>query len=240
MGIPVKAGRAFDHRDREGTLRVAIVDEQAVAKWFGGRRPLGERVTVRGEARTVVGVVGGVRAFHLNVAPAPTVYVPFLQEPTPAMAFIVRGAGETGQAVAAVKRALQAADPDQAVRAGEAYAALIERSLGGFDITVGLVLLMASAAVALAALGLYSVVAFWAECRRRETAIRIAMGASPARVTREIVAGGLRLALRGGAAGLVLSLAAGKLLVMLVVMAASYGPARRAARADPRGAMAGE
>jgi ABC-type antimicrobial peptide transport system permease subunit len=189
------------------------------------------------------------------------VYLPYDQAPSRSLALFLRRTDDAALSVATARRVLQAVDPDQAVRGGDAYTALIERSLGGFDITVLLVVVIALAATSLAALGLYSVVAFWVACRRRETAIRVAIGASPARVTREIVKGGLRLAAGGAVAGLLLSLAVGKLLsfrlrgvdafdpvilagtcllVTVVVGMASYMPARSAARADPKLAMAEE
>jgi putative ABC transport system permease protein len=261
MGIPLKAGRVFDPRDGEHGLPVAIVDEQTVTRWFAGRSPLGRLIIVRGDARTVVGVVGSVRAFHLNVAPAPVVYVPFAQEPTASLAIVVRAGGDPRVRAALVRSELQSIDREQVIRGGDTYRALIGRSLGGFDMTAMVVGVIAVVALGLAASGLYSVMAFWVACRTREIAIRMALGASPWRVIRELVAGGLRLALWGGAAGAVLSLAAGKLLsfrlhqvrafdpailaaacllVLAVAGIASYLPARRAALVDPNAAIRAE
>jgi putative ABC transport system permease protein len=258
MGIPLKRGRLFDATDRENSLPVAVVDGKTAEKWFAGHDPIGARVRVFGEVRTVVGVVGNVRAFHLNVPPAPTVYLPFGQRPSAAVAFVLRTSGDAASAVALAKRELAAVDRTQVVRGGDAYPALIARSLGGFNMSTALAAILATVALAVAAVGLYSVMSYWVVRRTRETAIRMALGASPQRIVREILARGLRLTAAGGATGIMLALAVGKLLsfrmrgvdafdpavlggtvlaVLMVAALASYLPARRAAALDPMGAI---
>jgi putative ABC transport system permease protein len=258
MGIPLKRGRFFDASDRENSLPVAIVDEKTVEKWFGQKDPIGARVTIFGDVRAVVGVVGNVRAFHLNVAPAPIVYLPYGQHPSAAVAFVLRTGTDASGAVALARRELAAVDRDQVVRGGDAYAALIARSLGGFNLSSALAVVLAAIALAVSAVGLYSVMSFWVVRRTRETAIRVALGASPRRVVAEIVARGLRLTAGGATVGLMLALVVGKLLsfrlrqvqafdpvllgaVLLIVLAvaviASILPARRAAALDPMAAI---
>jgi len=258
MGIPLKRGRFFDASDRENSLPVAIVDEKTVEKWFGQKDPIGARVRIVGDVRAVVGVVGSVRAFHLNVAPAPIVYLPYGQRPSAAVAFVLRTGTDASGAVALARRELAAVDRDQVVRGGDAYAALIARSLGGFNLSSALAVVLAAIALAVSAVGLYSVMSFWVVRRTRETAIRIALGASPRRVVAEIVARGLRLTAGGATVGFMLALVVGKLLsfrlrqvqafdpvllgaVLLIVLAvaviASILPARRAAALDPMAAI---
>jgi putative ABC transport system permease protein len=261
MGIPLKAGRLFAGSDRENSLPVAIVDDKTVEKWFGGRVPIDARIKVFGEVRIVVGVVGNVRAFHLNVAPAPVLYLPYAQRPSQSLALIIRTSADPTSAVALVRRELAALDRDQVIRGGGSYPALIARSLGGFDMSMALVTLLAAVALALAGVGLYSVMSFWVARRTRETAIRIALGASPQRVVREIVGIGLRLTAGGGIVGFLLALAVGKLLslrmqqvrafdpvvlggtlllVLTVAALACYLPARRAAGTEPMTAIRAE
>jgi putative ABC transport system permease protein len=254
LRIPLKAGRAFEDADREGNLPVAVVNERAVGKWFDGQSPVGSRIVLFDEVRTVVGVVGNVRNFHLNVDPAPSIYLPYDQRPSQSVGFVLRAREDPPAAVAAARAELLVIDGSQVVRGGASYQSLIARSLGGFNMTGAVVGVLAAVALGLAAVGLYAVVAYSVARRTREIGIRVALGASPGRVAREVLGQGLRLALAGGVPGLLLSLASGKLLssrmrgvsavdpwilcgacavVLGMVAAGSYIPARRAARVDP-------
>jgi putative ABC transport system permease protein len=254
MGIPLRAGRAFEAADRAGSLPVAIVNGRLVEKWFAGRSPIGAHVEVFGQVRTIVGVVGDVRNFHLNVSPAPTIYLPYEQHPSQSVAFVLRTDGDQAAVVAMAKAELRAIDRDQVIRGGNSFEQLIARSLGGFNLTTVVVGLLAAVAFGLAAMGLYAVIAYSVARRTREIGIRLALGAGPGRVSREVVGQGLRLALAGSLPGLLLAIAVGKLLssklhgvsaldpailtgasmlVLAMVLLASYLPARRAARVDP-------
>jgi putative ABC transport system permease protein len=254
LRIPLKAGRVFGDTDREGNLPVAVVNERTVGKWFGAQSPVGSRIVLFDEIRTVVGVVADVRNFHLNVDPAPSIYLPYDQRPSQSVGFVLRAGEEPPAAVATARAELLALDSSQVIRGGESYESLIARSLGGFAMTGAVVGVLASVALGLAAVGLYAVVAYSVARRTREIGIRVALGASPGRVAREVLGQGLRLALAGGVPGLLLSLAIGKLLssrmrgvsavdpwilcgacavVLGMVAAGSYIPAHRAARVDP-------
>jgi putative ABC transport system permease protein len=254
LRIPLKAGRAFEDADREGNLPVAVVNERAVGKWFGAQSPVGSRIVLFDEVWTVVGVVGDVRNFHLNVDPAPSIYLPYDQRPSQSVGFVLRAREDPPAAVAAARAELLAIDGSQVVRGGASYQSLIARSLGGFNMTGAVAGVLAAVALGLAAVGLYAVVAYSVARRTREIGIRVALGASPGWVAREVLGQGLRLALAGGVPGLLLSLAIGRLLssrmrgvsavdlwilcgacavVLGMVAAGSYIPARRAARVDP-------
>jgi len=195
-----------------------------------------------------------VRNFHLNVSPAPTIYLPYGQHPSQSVAFVLRAGGGQAAVVAMAKAELRAIDRDQVIRGGSSLEQLIARSLGGFNLTTVVVGLLAAVAFGLAAMGLYAVIAYSVARRTREIGIRLALGAGPGRVSREVVGQGLRLALAGSLPGLLLAIAVGKLLssklhgvsaldpailtgasmlVLAMVLLASYLPARRAARVDP-------
>jgi len=255
LGIPVKRGRSLRSSDRQGSLPVAVVSEGFAAKWLEGLEPIGTRVELEGTWRTVVGVVGDVRNFHRNVAPRPTIYVPFAQRPVPGVSLVLKAGGADPVAlVAAAKLTVHALDAEQPLRGGESMQTLLEQSMGGFDMTSLLVAVLAGVALALAALGLYGVVAYSVARRTREIGVRMALGAAPGRVVRQVVAEGLRLSAFGGIPGLLLAAAVGRLLstklhgvspvdpvvftgvillVTVMVMAASWLPARRASRIDP-------
>jgi cell division protein FtsX len=262
MRIPVKAGRAFTADDRPGNLPVAIVNERLVQRWLAGRSPIGLRITVGSETRTIVGVAGDVRNFHLNVNPAPTLYVPYDQRPTPSVAFVLRSAGpDQAGTVRAATTGLAAIDRTLVVRGGRPFREVIAESLGGFDMTSVIVSILGIVSLGLAAIGIYSAVAFSVARRTREIGVRVALGASPGQLARGVVGEGVRIAAAGAIPGLLLSLAVGKALsaqlhrvsavdplvlgvatsvVLLTVVAASYLPARRAVRVDPMVATRGE
>lgn len=255
MGIPLKAGRGFAEGDRAGTQPVAVVSDGLARRWLGDTSPIGSRILLEGEWRTIVGVAADVRNFHLNVAPAPAIYVPFGQRAAPGLALVLRAArGEPLALAGTVKSAIRALDADVPLRPARSHRTLIEESLGGFDLTRLLVGALAGAALILAAIGIYAVVAYSVTQRTREFGVRMALGAGPLRLQRQVVAEGLWLAAKGGVPGLVLALMIGRLLssklhgvsaadpllfgatvtlVVTTVLVASWVPARRAARVDP-------
>jgi putative ABC transport system permease protein len=256
MATPIVLGRAFDATDVAGGLPTAVVSQAFVDRWMEGRDPVGARLLLNGVSRTIVGVAADVHTFHLNVAPQPTVYVPYAQRPVPSFWLVLRSAGSRDPLALATeaRRQLAAIDPEQPVRGGEWADALVERSMGGFDLTALLVGVLAVLAAGLAALGIYGVVAFSVARRTREMGVRMALGAAPGQVVRQVMGEAARMALAGTAPGLLMALAAGQLLasklqrvspfdpallgavcllVLLTVAAAAWGPAHRAARVDP-------
>lgn len=256
MGTPLVRGRPFDASDRPGGLPTAVVSQRFVERWMAGRDPIGSRVQVDSVWRTIVGVAADVHTFHLNVAAGPTVYVPYSQRPVPAFWLALRtiGGGDQLALATEARREIAAIDPEQPVRGGDWAAGLVARSMGGFDLTGLLVGVLAALAAGLAALGIHGVVAFSVARRTREMGVRIALGAAPGRVVRQVVGEAVRMALGGAVPGLLLALAAGQLLasklqrvspfdpallaavcllVLATVVAAAWSPARRAARVDP-------
>ena len=256
MKIPVLRGRGVDATDRAAGLPTAVVSRGLVAQWMPGVDPIGTRVQVDGVWRTIVGVAGDVRTFHLNVAPRPTIYLPYAQRPSQSFWLVLRTAGTGDQLALAseARREIGAIDAEQPVRGGDWATSLLKWSLGGFDLTALLVGVLAAVAVGLAALGIYGVIAFSVARQTREIGIRVAVGAGPREVIRQVMREALAIAVWGGLPGLLLGLGAGKLLsfrlervspfdpgllalvvglVTATVLAASWGPARRAARVDP-------
>jgi putative ABC transport system permease protein len=255
LRVRIKAGRAFTAADRPGSQPVAIVSEGLVKRWMAVGSPVGSRLLLDGQWRTVVGVAADVRNFHVNVAPAPAVYVPYSQRPVATAAVIVRAANGNALALApAAQSAIRAIDRDLPLHRARSMTATMEESLGGFDLTRLLVGALAGSALILAAMGLYAVVSYSVARRTREFGVRLALGAGAWRLQRQVVAEGLRRSVCGGVPGLVLAAMMGRLLasklhgvsavdpvlfagvaglVMSVVMIASWVPARRASRVDP-------
>jgi putative ABC transport system permease protein len=261
MQIPLLAGRIF--RDREAAPAVIINHTMARGFWPGDpSQALGRRILL-GAPRpgapwlTVVGVVGDVRN-GLTEEPIPQMYVPIDQTPAHSMALVVRTARDTGSLISAVRAQLFSIDPNQPlyeVRTMEQRVAAMVAQPRFQTVLLGA---FGALALILAAIGIYGVIAQSVIDRTHEIGIRMALGAHPGAVLRSVVWEGLALGLAGVALGLaatmplahflasllygVAALDAGtflsaSLVLMLVVLAASYVPARRAARLDPVAAL---
>jgi hypothetical protein len=206
----------------------------------------------------VVGVVGDVRYAGPDSLPRPEVYVPYAQAPRPEMLVVARAAGDAGALAAVVRRAVAAVDPAAPVADARPLAARADDATAYARFRALLVALFGAAALGLAAVGTYGVVAFSVAQRTREIGVRLALGAPAGAVARRVLAEGLGIAGRGIAAGLVAALAASGALrallfgprahrpggvraaALLLAVAAGggqLGPARRAARVGPAGVL---
>jgi putative ABC transport system permease protein len=228
-GIPIVAGRGFERGDILGGNPPVIVNQTLARRYWPGRSPVGETVTVHKAAQgradfgqpvraTVIGVAGDVRHFSLDSDFQPEVYVPYTVSVWPRIAVLVRADGAPDRLVLALKRAVLSVDPDIPLE-GADFGSGIQTLTGMLDDTLayrrlvtGLLVAFALPALLLAALGIYGVVAYLVVQRSYEIAIRMALGASREAVVRMVVRQGLRLALAGAAFGLLGSLAATRLL----------------------------
>ncbi|AHG92270.1 permease (plasmid) [Gemmatirosa kalamazoonensis] len=263
MGIALLAGRDFTHDDRRGAPDVVIVDETLARRYWPNEPAVGKRIDVTGEPgefATVVGVVGHVRNGGPQDEGEPQIYEPFLQHPQPTFSIVLRARGEPSALVAAATARVRALDADlplarvAPMREVTASAVVRER------FNALLLGIFGAAALTLAAVGLYGVMAYLVAQRTAEVGIRIALGGRPSDVRRLVVRQGVAIAAAGLGAGLlgalVLSRALGRLLyevrptdpptyatiallLLGVAVAASYGPARRATRIDPVNALRG-
>lgn len=238
---------------------VAVVNEAAVQRWFGGEDPVGRQITVRGDAMEVIGVAPSVRNVGLERAPAPEMYAPMAVVGGGNQFFLlVRTAADPRAVLPAIREtvhAMDAAQPIYAIRTmRETYAgALTPRRFTTVSLAVFAVL-----AMILAAVGIYAVVNFAVSERTREIGVRVALGAGRSEVRWLVVRQALLPVAIGGVFGVAASLAVGRLLasqlfdvrpadpltfaVVIVLftgiaVAASYLPARRATRLDPLEAL---
>jgi putative ABC transport system permease protein len=266
MGIPLRRGRLFSEEDRATSPRVTLISESTAAAFFPGQDPVGKRFKAasatsdrnpQGAWRTVIGVVGNVRYKGLHEVPL-DMYDPPSQNRYPTTSLVVRlkpGQERHALSVAAAAQTLaRQNDPRVLVSGIEMLDAVVDREVAPWRFSAWVFALFAALAFALAMLGLFSLVSLDVANRRREFAIRIAVGATG----RHIVAGVLRSAgVRAGAGiiggALVAALATRSLesllfgvqlidagtygaviaLVCIVVAFASYVPARAATSADP-------
>jgi ABC-type antimicrobial peptide transport system permease subunit len=253
LAIPLLRGREFAPSDREGTPAVVIVNQTFAETYFGAGNPLGQRVETGGEVNAeIVGVAANSKLDTIGEAPKSVLYYPFAQRPR-RLTVIARTTGEPAAALAAIRRAMTELDASAGVSVGTlrdaASTELTMRRIGTqFVGAIGVVGLL------LTAIGLYGVMAYLVASRSAELGIRIALGATPGRLHREVlgqaarlVAGGIALgvpaamliafALKTFLAGLSpldpIAFAAAAAVMGIVAFAASYLPARRVAKVDP-------
>lgn len=261
MRIPLVRGRAIRESDGAEAERVAVVNEAlARAHWPAGDA-VGARITFDDEGRgpwvEIVGVVKDTRHYGLERPAEPALYVPYDQKRWGWMSWMtlmVRTAGDPLSLAEPMKRAVWELDDELPIHRLEPVTELYRQSNAERRFITLLVGAFASLALLLGALGTYSVVSYTVSGRRREIAVRIALGAGPRGVTASVLGDGARVTAVGITLGLVLALALSRLmagllyevtpadpttflgvigLLLAVTLAASLIPARRAARVDP-------
>jgi putative ABC transport system permease protein len=264
MGIPLKQGRAFDERDREGQPGVVVVSESLARRYWPGQDPIGKRLKIPlpptefHEAwLTVVGVAGDARYRELR-ATRLDLYMPHRQSDHRPRHLVVRAHGDVTGLPAALQRVVRELDPEQPAPAVVSMPSVVSAALGGPRFAARVFSAFALVALLLAGLGLYGLVAYSVGRRTREIGVRVALGARPTDVARVVLGEGLRLALLGLALGLAASLAGARLLSRLhfgvgptdaitlaaasvllfaIAVLASALPARRALRVQPAVAL---
>jgi ABC-type lipoprotein release transport system permease subunit len=257
LKVPVLAGREFSEHDGPSTPLVAMVNESLAKRLWPQGNVIGQPVLLNGKEFHVVGLVKDHRVHTMSEAPPAMAYVAFWQNtivPQIDPRIAIRVADDPLRALNALRRAASTADsrvPITELLAMESQmrATYTELRVGGAVLIVG-----ASLALFLSAVGLYGVVSFLVTQRTREIGIRLAIGARPANVLAMLLRQGFHPVWIGGVIGVAASVAAAPLLskwlfgiapvdwltmvgatgaVGLVAMLASYLPARRAARTDP-------
>jgi putative ABC transport system permease protein len=261
LDIAILEGRALLPEDTESSRPVAVIDETLARRLFPARPAVGERIRwARQPERDieVVGVARAVRHRGPSQAARETVYRPHSQYARRTMFVVVRTRGEPSGAARHVTAAIQALDPDQPVAEIVTMETLRHRALGHSRFGAVSATLLGGLALILALVGVYGVLAVTVAQRRREVGIRLALGASPARVARSVIGEAALIGATGLAAGLGLAVllsrwigahvhgaappdlptfgAAGAILLGAVLMACA-GPAFRAARIAPASAL---
>ena len=260
MGVRLLRGRAIGPQDGPGAPRVAVVDEEAARRFWPGRDPIGARITVGDSTQyqTVVGVVANVRQEGLAAKPYPQLYGAIRQDPTRGVAVVVRAAGDPAALTAAVRRAVAALDPTVPVYDVATMTQRVRRDVARPRATAALVAAFGAAALLLAAVGIYAVVAFSVAQRTREIGVRMALGASDRAVRVLVVRSGMAPVLAGLAVGIAAAPAAARALgallygvgaldplayggaaafLAVVALAATWAPAARATRVPPMAAL---
>ena len=276
QGIPILRGRAFTAADRAGSPLVAVVSRGLAEHYWPGQDPIGRRLH-RGPKEaatlpwiTVVGEIDGVR--QLADAPAEEqIYLPSSQTKAVAGTFappnmltgtfgsiVVRGQMPPEQMADSLQAAVRSIDPQLPLTQIESMDQVVSEGEAPRRFNTALISAFAGAAVILALLGIYGVVAFSTAMRKQEMAIRLALGSKRSGIMGLIFISGLRLGLAGCGAGLVAAFFATRLLrslvfqvdvldpailifatfaVLLITILASVLPARRAASVEPMEAL---
>ncbi|HZB24691.1 MAG TPA: ABC transporter permease [Vicinamibacterales bacterium] len=206
MRIPLLHGRLPDERDTRTTTRVAVVDEHMATQLWPAADAVGKRIRIGSDENapwtTVVGVVGRVKQYTLDADSRIALYVPHTQFPTRALNIVIRSAGRPEDLAAAVRAQLRALDPDLPVYNVRTMEQRVSESLARRRFSMLLLTLFAALALGLAALGVYSVVAYSVSHGMRELGIRAALGATPGRILSFVVGQTMAVAAVGIVAGI--------------------------------------
>ena len=262
LGITILRGRAFGENEGRGRGTMpALVSDRTAARLWPGQDPIGKRFS-RGlpdEAGfEVVGVVADAKLTSLDRTPPLMVYLPYWWRTRPSLSIVIRTATDPAAAMAPVRAAVRAIDPDIAVGDARALDAIVGASVAGRRYQMRLFVAFGAVALVIAALGVYASTSYGVSRRRREMNIRVALGARPSEVTALVVRQGTAPIAIGLAAGTLGALAVGRLvasllfdvraddpfvlaaavaLVGLVGIAACASAARQGLRIDPAQAL---
>lgn len=263
VGLPLVRGRLLRDSDTTAAVPVLLINRTAAGRFFPGQDPLGQKISFWGSDRTIVGVIADERSHGLS-EPAPiAAYLPLSQCPSVNGDYVLlaRTSGDPAAQSASLRRAVREIDPALAVFGVETLDEVFSRSVAQRRFTMMLVGLFASIALALAAVGVYGVLAYAVTRRTREIGIRLALGAPRHGILRLVVGHGMTLIGAGLALGLGGALALSRVMrgllfdvtatdpttlasvglaIVTVGLAACLVPALRALRVEPAEALRSE
>jgi len=266
LRVPVEEGRVFSDTDVAGGAPPVVISREAARRFWPEGNAVGRTLTVRADGwpstpLRVIGVVQDVRPAAADTRIGPQIYVPWSWHPERRMRFVVRSAAaDPASLVPAIRSRLAAIQPDDPIFQVLSMDEVLYGDTASEYILSILTMAIALIALAVAAVGIYGLVAQDVTRRTREIGVRLALGAQPAAVVRMVVGDGTRPVLYGGLVGLVAATAlafataasvmgnakeplayAGVVAALsLTALAATYLPARRASRIDPVNALRAE
>jgi len=257
MQIPLLAGRDVNDGDTSAKDPVAVINETFARQIYPGDNPLGRKFMLNlgnENPHEIIGVVGDVKLATLEGEVRPTAYLSSRQYAFGLMNFVVRTTGDPARLGPAAERVIQEIDPLLPVSAVRPLEEVFAESIARPQLTAVAMSVFAAAALLLAALGVYGVVAYSVSQRAREFGIRVALGAQPAQIVGMVVGQNVRIVAAGLAIGLMIAIPLTRLLggllyqvgpndpatfiaiaviLSAVAIVASYLPARRGTQVDP-------
>jgi predicted permease len=259
IGVPLVAGRFFDGRDRQKTTKVILINESAARRYWAGESAVGKRITFNSKPKdedwmTVVGVIGDVKDTPGASEAEPALYWTITQASSNEMILAVWSGSNPLNLVEAVRSEIKTLDSSMALADIRLLSEISDAAFARERFATLLIGLFATAAMLLAAIGIYGVMSYTVTQRKRELGIRLALGAGTGDVLRMVIWQGMRLAIVGVTIGLIasalltrlmasllfgisaydpLSFAGVAALLAIIALIACYLPARRAAKVDP-------
>jgi predicted permease len=262
LGIPLLQGRSFQQSDTVESVPVAIVDEQMVRRYFGGRDPLGRRISIASDTPlTIVGVVGAVKQDALEDEGRPYVYLPYQQRCYMFSSFAIKTDLENPLSLAeSLRAAVRDLDRGVPISRVTTLEHSYRSAIAPHRFSLLLMSIFAGVSLFLTIVGIYGVMSFLVRQREQEAGIRMALGATPQQIFGLIFKQGLVLSLAGTATGLGMAVAAGRVLenlaygvetldslvfsivpavTLLGAFIAYYPAARALSRVDPNESLRG-
>ncbi len=261
MRIPLLQGRDFDERDREGTRGVVVISEAMARRYWPRGNALGRRIKLEKDWVDIVGIARDVKYSRLSEPPRPFLHLPLLQDYRSNMILVARTAIKPEEAFQAIRAEVAALDPEMPMFDLKTLEEHVGLALFLQRMAATLLSIFGLLALSLAALGLYSVMAYVVSQRTREMGIRISIGAQQKDVFKLVLGQGLLLSVIGVLGGFVTAMLVTRLtahllygvsatdpitftvialLLLCVAFVAGYFPARRATRVDPMTALRSE
>jgi len=263
VGVPLIAGRFFNADDRQDAQPVVLINRSMAERYWPGESAVGKRFTFSSQPKekdwfAVVGVVGDVKDFPHSPAAAPAFYWPTMQQTPRQFILAVRSSADPLNLIEAVRGEVRALDKDLPLADAQSLETIAATAVAGRRFTLWLVGFFALTAMALAAIGIYSVLSYVVAQRTREIGLRMALGAQLNSVLKLVIRQGMTLVLSGIASGMAAAFALTRLikgllfdvsatdplafalaaaLLALVALLACCVPAWRATKVDPMVAL---
>ena len=259
MKIALLDGRDFNWNDDASAPKVMIVNQEFVRRYSGNRSVIGRKVRGWGQWFTIIGVAKDSKYHRVTESPQPYFYISIRQifRPEYGLTFHVRTSGSVNEAISSLRREAAGIDPALTIFDAEPMTEYIAASLLGQD-SASLLSVLSSIGLLMAAMGLYGVMAYSVAQRTREFGVRVALGAHPRNILMMVLNESAKLTILGIGPGVLLAAVCARgvasqiygisaldpltfacvgVLVSAIGLAASYIPARRAAKVDPMAAL---
>jgi len=235
MGVPLIKGRLLQDSDNQNAPAAVVINQELARRYFAGENPLGRRIRLGPRGSTlyeIVGIVGNVKSSGLAAAPEPAMYLAYRQsQGIGELAVILRCALDPAAVARELRRAVTALDPHQPVATIQTMNDRLSESVSKPRFTTAMLAMFACLAALLGVIGVYGVMSCRAGWQTRELAVRQALGAQPSDVIRHVLRQGLAILTAGAAAGVLGSLALGRLISSLLYEVRANDPWMLAAAA---------